>query len=142
MSRTGVNHSWIVELQANVACILNHPATKQVITSTGTESVEAQMKLAAISTIHAASSCVRLENRNLMRNITAKFIAMPISEAYPAMSISSCMSAVVPTMLDAAARYTPPENWIISTKNMKIHGFSLRGTKSGTSGISNGPCGK
>ena len=30
MSRTGVNHSCMVELHANVACILNHPATKQV----------------------------------------------------------------------------------------------------------------
>ena len=46
----------------------------------------------------------RVENRNLMRNITAKLIAMPMSEAYPAMRMSSCISAVVPTISDAAAR--------------------------------------
>lgn len=61
MSRTGVSHSCMVELQANVACILNHPATRHVITSTGTEVVLAQIIFAAISTAPAVSSWVRLE---------------------------------------------------------------------------------
>ncbi len=81
MSRTGVSQSWMVELQANVACILNQPATKQVATSSGTESVVAHIQLAAMSTMQAESSWMRLEKRNLMRNITAKLMAMPTSEA-------------------------------------------------------------
>lgn len=141
MSLTGVSHSCMVELHANVACMRNHPATKHVPTSTGTLVVRAHIILAAISTAPDASSCVRVENRNLMRNITAKFIDMPVSEAYPAMRISSCMSAVVPTMSVAAARYTPPANCTMSTKKMNRYGFNRRGTKSGTSGMSNGPCG-
>lgn len=141
MSRTGVSHSWMVELHASVACILNHPATKQVTTSTGTDVVCAHIIFAAIRTMHAASNCVRVEKRNFMRNITVKFIASPISDAYPAMRISSVMSAVLPTISEAAARYIPPENCIIRTKNMNRYGFNRRGTKSGTSGISNGPCG-
>ena len=104
MSRTGVSQSCMVELHASVACILNQPATKQVPTSSGTLVVWAQITLAAISTAPAASSCTRLEKRNLMRNITAKLTARPISEAYPAMRISSCINAVVPTMSEAAAR--------------------------------------
>ena len=39
MSRTGVIQSCMVELQANVAHILNHPAMKHVVTSSGTLSV-------------------------------------------------------------------------------------------------------
>ena len=104
MSRTGVSHSWMVELQANVACMRNHPATKHVATSNGTLSVCAQTTLATISTMPQTISWVRAENRNLMRNITAKLTASPTSDAYPAIRISSCMSAVVPTMSEAAAR--------------------------------------
>ena len=71
----------MVELQANVACILNHPATRQVATRTGTLVVMAHITFAAISTIPDASNWIRLEYRNLMRNITAKFIDMPMREA-------------------------------------------------------------
>ena len=71
----------MVELHANVACILNQPATKQVATSRGTLVVWAQIRFAAISTAADARSCARVENLNLMRNITAKFIARPINEA-------------------------------------------------------------
>ena len=81
MSRTGVSHSCMVELQAKVACMRNHPATKHVATSSGTHVVCAQMMLAAMSTAPAAMSCVRLVKRNFMRNITAKLMAMPTSEA-------------------------------------------------------------
>ena len=49
----------MVELQANVACIRNHPATKHVITSTGTEVVYAQIIFAAMSTI-ACNSTIQL----------------------------------------------------------------------------------
>lgn len=104
MSRTGVNHNWMVELQANVACILNHPATRQVVTKTGTLVVEAHMILAAISTKADTRSWVRVENLNFTRNITAKLIDMPISKAYPAIRMSSCIRAVVPTMFEAAVR--------------------------------------
>ncbi len=129
MSRAGVSHSWMVELHANVACILNHPATKQTATRSGIESVLAHIRLAAISTAPDTRSWVRVEKRNLIRSMTAKFIAIPTSDAYPAISISSCIRAVVPTMSEAAARYTPPENWTIRTKRMKSQGFSRRGMK-------------
>lgn len=127
MSRTGVIQSCMVELQANVAHILNHPAKKQVVTSTGTEDVWAQIILAAIKAMQHIDNATRLEYRNFSRNMTAKFIDIPISWAYPAMRISSCIRAVVPTMSEAAARYRPPENWIIRTNNMNNHGFKRRG---------------
>ena len=81
MSRTGVSHNCIVELQASVACILNHPATKQVPTSNGTLVVWAHIILATIRTIPEVTNWVRVEKRNLMRNMTAKLMANPISEA-------------------------------------------------------------
>ena len=59
MSRTGVSHSWIVELQMNVAHILNHPATKHTATSTARLRVWAQMMLAAMSTAPHIRSPVR-----------------------------------------------------------------------------------
>ena len=127
MSRTGVSHSWMVELQARVACILNHPATKHTVTIRGTEVEQAHTMLATMSTMAADRSCARLEKRNLKRNITAKFMDMPMSEAYPIIRMSSCIRAVVPTMSEAAARYTPPENWMMSTKKMNSHGLSRRG---------------
>ncbi len=94
----------MVELQANVACIRNHPAIKQVATRTGTEVVSAQIIVASRITIHDAISCIRVENLNFMRNITAKLIDIPISEAYPAIRISSCINAVVPTISVTDAR--------------------------------------
>ena len=127
MSRTGVSHSWMVELQASVACILNHPATKHTATIRGTEVEQAHTMLATMSTMAADRSCVRLEKRNLKRNITAKFMDMPMSEAYPIIRMSSGIRAVVPTMSEAAARYTPPENWMMRTKKMNSHGLSRRG---------------
>lgn len=104
MSRTGVSQSWMVELQTSVAHIRNHPARKQAQTSTGTESVTAQTKLATISALQHIRRPIRLEKRNLRRNMTAKLMDMPTSIAYPAMSMSSCIRPVVPTMSEAAAR--------------------------------------
>ena len=83
----------MVELQAKVPCMRNHPATKQTPTSRATLSVSAQTTLAAISTAATASSWVRVEKRNLMRNMTAKLSAMPAREAYPAMRTSWVISA-------------------------------------------------
>ncbi len=87
-----------------LAGIVNHPATRQAPTSTGTLDVAAHTTLATSSTPPHTSNCVRVEKRNLMRNITAKLMLMPISEAYPAISMSSVISAPVPTMSEAAAR--------------------------------------
>ena len=80
------------------------------MTNIDTLVVYAQMKFAAISTIDETRSWVRVENLNLILNITAKFIANPMIDAYPAINISSCISAVVPTISVAAARYNPSEN--------------------------------
>ena len=71
----------MVELQANVACMRKKPAMKQVNTNTGTEVVWAQIRVEASNTAPHTSRLVRLENRNLMRNITQKLIAMPTKEA-------------------------------------------------------------
>ena len=127
MSLTGGSQSWMVELQANVACILNQPATKQVPTSRGTLVVWAHITLAAISTAADTSNCNRVENLNFIRNMTAKLMARPTMEAYPAIRMSSCIRAVVPTMSMAAARYAPPENWMINTNSMNRYGLSRRG---------------
>ena len=101
----------------------------------------AHMMLAAINTAAETRSCDLVENLNLMRNITAKLIARPTSDAYPAIRMSSCINPVVPTISEAAARYTPPENWTIKTNIMNRYGLSRLGMKFGTSGISKGPCG-
>lgn len=81
MSRTGVSQSWMVELHAKVACIRNHPAIKQVVTSNGTEAVCAHITLAAISTIPDTINCVLVENLNFILNITAKLTAIPTRDA-------------------------------------------------------------
>lgn len=52
--------------------------------------------------------------------------------------MSSCIRVVDPTIWLMAARYTPPDSWKITTKQMMIHGFTFSGTKLLIAGIENG----
>lgn len=79
MSRTGVIQSCIVELQANVAHILNHPAKKHVATKTGTEPVWEHIMFAIISAMQQTDRATLLEYRNFSLNMTAKLSDIPIS---------------------------------------------------------------
>ena len=103
-SRLGVIQSWIVELHSKVPHILKNPAIKQVATSMGTLVVFMQIRLQAIIAEQQISRDVLEVKRNLSRNMIANVSAMPAMEAYPAIMISSCISAVEPTISLTAAK--------------------------------------
>lgn len=137
--RIGVSHSCMVELHRNVAHIRNHPAMNEAATIKATDSVMVHNAEHAIIAVRHIMNPVRAENLNFNRNITQKLIDIPTSCAYPAIRMSCCIRALSPTISVAAARYRPPENWMIMTQSTNIQGLSRRGMLSVISGMSNGP---
>lgn len=102
--RVGVMRSCIDEKHSKVPHMRRAPVKKQVTANTGRLRVLMVMILPTMSPMATTGRMVREGKRNFRRNRMGNIIVMPMNEAYPAMRISSCMSAVAPTISLTEAR--------------------------------------
>ena len=96
--------SWMVEKHSKVPHMRSIPAMKQVTTSSGTLRQYIVTRLQATSPALVTCRMKRDVSRNFSRKRRGKAMEMPRKEDSPAMSRSSCIRAVSPSMSGRADR--------------------------------------